>query len=49
MKENKKIFQKRIIIIIGILIIPLMYSYFYLSAFFDPYSKLQNLPVAVVN
>jgi putative membrane protein len=40
---------KKTIIIIGILIIPLMYSYFYLKAFWDPYSRLENLPVAVVN
>lgn len=44
-KEN----IKKIIIVIGILIIPLMYSYFYLNAFWDPYSNLEHLPVAVVN
>jgi len=36
-------------VIIGVLIIPLMYSYFYLSAFWDPYSRLQDVSVAVVN
>lgn len=48
--KNKKtgIFLK-VIIIIGVLIIPLMYSYFYLSAFWDPYARLDNVPVAVVN
>ncbi|MDF2988189.1 MAG: hypothetical protein K0R50_3699 [Eubacterium sp.] len=40
---------KRLAVVIAIIIIPLMYSYFYLDAFWDPYSKLQNLPVAVVN
>lgn len=40
---------KRIAVVLAIIIIPLMYSYFYLDAFWDPYSKLQNLPVAVVN
>jgi len=49
----KKIFTKnniiKIAVIIGVVIIPLMYSFFYLSAFWDPYSKLENLPVAVVN
>lgn len=40
---------KRIAVILAIIIIPLMYSYFYLSAFWDPYSKLDQLPVAVVN
>ena len=50
---NKKIVNKanmvRFIVIIGVIIIPLMYSFFYLSAFWDPYSKLNNLPVALVN
>ena len=50
---NKKIVNKantvRLIVIIGVIIIPLMYSFFYLSAFWDPYSKLNNLPVALVN
>lgn len=48
--KNKKsnIFLK-VIIIIGVLIIPLMYSYFYLSAFWDPYARLNDVPVAVVN
>ncbi|MGE4508782.1 MAG: YhgE/Pip family protein [Eubacteriaceae bacterium] len=51
MKE-KKLTKKRVlpmIVIIGVIIIPLMYSFFYLSAFWDPYSKLDNLPVALVN
>lgn len=39
----------RVIVIIGVVIIPLMYSYFYLGAFWDPYSKLDDLPVALVN
>lgn len=38
-----------IAIIIGVIILPLLYSYFYLGAFWDPYSRLENLPVAVVN
>ncbi|MBC3887996.1 hypothetical protein GH810_06705 [Acetobacterium paludosum] len=50
---NKKNMTKRniqrIAVIIGVIIIPLMYSYFYLSAFWDPYSKLEGLPIAVVN
>lgn len=49
MKIFNKLNIKRIIIILGIVIIPLMYSYFYLSAFWDPYSKLEDLPVAIVN
>lgn len=35
--------------IFGIIIIPLLYSYFYLGAFWDPYSKLDKVPVAIVN
>ena len=50
MKENlrpKKIAP--VIVIIGVIIIPLLYSYFYLGAFWDPYSSLDTLPVAIVN
>lgn len=50
MKENSR--RKKIapiIVIIGVIIIPLLYSYFYLGAFWDPYSSLDTLPVAVVN
>lgn len=36
-------------VIIGVLVIPLMYSYFYLGAFWDPYARLDDVPVAVVN
>lgn len=36
-------------IIIGVLVIPLLYSYFYLGAFWDPYARLDDVPVAVVN
>ncbi|MGC4019283.1 MAG: YhgE/Pip family protein [Muricomes sp.] len=39
----------RLAVIIGVIIIPLMYSFFYLDAFWDPYSRLEKLPVAVVN
>ncbi len=51
---KKKIFDmrkdaKRLAVVIAVIIIPLMYSYFYLNAFWDPYSKLDSLPVAVVN
>jgi putative membrane protein len=35
--------------IIAICLMPLLYSYLYLNAFWDPYSKLSTLPVAVVN
>lgn len=48
----KKITKKQVVpfvVIIGTIIIPLLYSYFYLGAFWDPYSRLQDLPVAIVN
>lgn len=44
--------KKRIMkvsVIIGAIIIPLMYSFFYLGAFWDPYSRLDQVPVAIVN
>lgn len=37
------------LILVGVLIIPVLYSYFYLGAFWDPYSKLDKVPVAIVN
>ena len=39
----------RLIVIAAIIVIPVLYSYFYLGAFWDPYSRLDTLPVAVVN
>ena len=47
--KSKKILIKKITILIGVIIIPLAYSLFYLAAFWDPYSRLNDLPVAVVN
>ncbi|WP_228485732.1 YhgE/Pip family protein [Thermaerobacillus caldiproteolyticus] len=40
---------KRLIVLIGILFIPILYSGTYLWAFWDPYGHLERLPVAVVN
>ncbi|GGD76286.1 YhgE/Pip family protein [Paenibacillus nasutitermitis] len=40
---------KLLIPIIGILFIPIMYSGMLVGAFWDPYGKLSELPVAVVN
>jgi len=40
---------KRATVMLGILIIPLLYSYLYLGAFWDPYSRLSDLPIAIVN
>lgn len=36
-------------LVIGVIIIPLFYSFFYLKAFWDPYNTLDKVPVAVVN
>ncbi len=47
MQKLKK--YKIVAVIIAVIIIPLVYSFFYLDAFWDPYSKLDYLPVAVVN
>lgn len=35
--------------VVAIIIVPLLYSLLYLDAFWDPYSKLKQMPVAVVN
>ena len=40
---------KKIIIILGIIILPLIYSFFYLKAFWNPYGNLDDIPVALVN
>lgn len=47
-KKSKKWIGKAILII-GVIIIPLMYSFFYLEAFWDPYARLDDVAVAVVN
>jgi putative membrane protein len=46
-----KSFLWRIIAIVtfAIMFIPMMYSLFYLGAFWDPYGNLKNVPVAFVN
>lgn len=50
-KEMKRILRspKLLIPIIGILFIPIMYSGMLIGAFWDPYGKLDRMPVAVVN
>lgn len=40
---------KLIAIVAAVIIIPLVYSYMYLFAFWDPYSRLDKLPVAIVS
>lgn len=53
LKNSKftKSFLWRIIAILtfAIMFIPMMYSLFYLGAFWDPYGELKNVPVAFVN
>lgn len=40
---------KTLIPVVGVLMIPVMYSGMFLGAFWDPYGKMDKLPVAVVN
>lgn len=53
LKNSKftKSFLWRIIAIVtfAIMFIPMLYSLFYLGAFWDPYGELKNVPVAFVN
>ena len=50
-KEWKAILKKPtfIIVMIGISLIPALYNIIFLSSMWDPYGKLSDLPVAVVN
>lgn len=50
-EELEKIIKSRFIrvAVIVVAFMPLLYSFLYLYAFWDPYSKLDKLPVAVVN
>lgn len=45
--KNKKI--TKLIIIIAVILIPFIYSFFYLKAFWDPYSNLKDMKIAIVN
>lgn len=50
MKKMKKDSTKmKIMVILGIIILPLVYSLFYLKGFWDPYNSLDSVPVALVN
>lgn len=40
---------KVIAVILGVCIIPILYSFFYIWAFWNPYGNLSTVPVAVVN
>lgn len=46
MKKNKVM---KTIIFIVIILIPVIYSFFYLKSYWDPYGNLQDLQVAIVN
>ncbi|WP_160676847.1 YhgE/Pip domain-containing protein [Clostridium sp. C8-1-8] len=50
-KDISSIFRNRLIrvSVVAIIIVPLLYSLLYLAAFWDPYSRLEDLPIAVVN
>lgn len=39
----------KVAIVIVVLLIPIIYSFFYLKAFWDPYGNIDNIPVAIVN
>ncbi len=50
MKKIKRDSQMmKLMVILGIIILPLIYSLFYLKAFWDPYNELNKVPVALVN
>lgn len=38
-----------IVVVVGVCIIPILYSFFYLWAFWNPYGNISSVPVAVVN
>ena len=45
----EKINLKKYVAIFVILIIPFFYVFFFLKAFWNPYEKLDTVPVAIVN
>ena len=47
METKKKIMKY--IVIAAVLLIPIMYSFFYLKAYWDPYGNLQDIKIAMVN
>lgn len=49
MKPKKMSFFKRAILIVGVTVIPSLYSLFYLQAYWNPYNSVDKLPIAVVN
>lgn len=51
MKKNGNNNKFKYVIFLAILLIPFIYSFFYLKAYWDPYKEgnIDNLPVAIVN
>ncbi|MDD3452978.1 MAG: YhgE/Pip domain-containing protein [Bacilli bacterium] len=50
MKKNKN--KRKVmtyVVIAAVALIPFMYSFFYLKAFWNPYGEIDNIPVAIVN
>ena len=49
--EWKNLFKNKlmIVVLVAIILIPSIYTTFFLGSMWDPYGKLDNLPVAVVN
>ena len=37
------------VVLAVVLLIPFMYSFFYLKAYWDPYGHMDDIPVAIVN
>lgn len=48
-KRIKPAYLKMLAVVLAVVVLPLAYSFFYLWAFWDPYSHLSDLPIAVVN
>lgn len=50
-RDILSIFKNRFmrVSVIAIIIVPLLYSLLYLDAFWDPYTRIKDMPVAVVN
>lgn len=50
MKKMKRDTQMmKLLVILGIVILPVIYSFVYLKGFWDPYNELDKVPVALVN
>ena len=50
-REWRAVFKKPtwIVVMVGIALIPALYNLIFLSSMWDPYDKVSNLPVAIVN